>query len=71
LIATNAKPVGLAVSDLRYILSLTATQMASITSDLQATAANLREVSAQLRDDPSSVVRSKELSDPKLPGDNK
>lgn len=68
LIRTNAKPVGSSIADLRYILAVTAAQMASITTDLQASTANLREITSQLRDDPSSVIRRKDLGDPAIAG---
>lgn len=68
ILQTNEKPVGESIAHVDYILAVTANQMASITTDLQASVANLREITSQLRDDPSSVVRRKELGDPAIAG---
>jgi len=66
LVTKSAKPMAASLADARYILAITATQMSSITNDLQASASNLRELTAQLRDDPGSPLRPRKLSDPSI-----
>ncbi|HEV2562248.1 MAG TPA: hypothetical protein VGT78_08900 [Rhizomicrobium sp.] len=64
LVHKNAEPVGSSVTDLRYILGVTATSMASIAANMQAASADLKEITAKLRDDPRAMVSGRALGDP-------
>lgn len=66
LVENNGKPATAALADLRYILAVTATQMASIAADLQVSSANLKELTTQLRDDPAAPLHPHKLSDPAI-----